>query len=231
MVHNPMNEVNPVIESSWKSALEEEFRQEYFSSLKFFLLKEKADYRIYPPGSQIFNAFNLTPFQKVRVVILGQDPYHGAGQAHGLCFSVPRGTPRPPSLLNIFREMEADIGIHAPPHGDLTGWAQQGVLLLNAILTVRENHAGSHQNHGWERFTDRAIRELSEKREKLVFVLWGNYAIAKSQLIDSSRHLILTAAHPSPLSAHKGFFGCRHFSRINDFLSRNGLGEIDWRLT
>lgn len=230
MVHNPMNNEKPVIESSWKVALEEEFRQEYFLSLKYFLLKEKAEFHIYPPGNQIFNAFNLTPFQKVKVVILGQDPYHGAGQAHGLCFSVTRGTPRPPSLLNIFREMETDTGIPAPAHGDLTGWAQQGVLLLNAILTVRENQAGSHQNHGWERFTDRAIRELSEKRDKLVFVLWGNYAIAKRQLIDSSRHLILTAAHPSPLSAHKGFFGCRHFSQINDFLSRNGLGEIDWRL-
>lgn len=226
-----MNEVNPVIESSWKAVLQEEFRAEYFLSLKHFLLKEKEVYRIYPPGSQIFNVFNLTPFQQVRVVILGQDPYHGAGQAHGLCFSVPRGTPRPPSLLNIFREMEADIAIPSPPHGDLTGWAQQGVLLLNAILTVRENQAGSHHNQGWERFTDRAIRELSEKSERLVFVLWGNYAMAKRALIDGSKHLILTAAHPSPFSAHKGFFGCRHFSKINDFLNRNGRGEIDWRLS
>jgi uracil-DNA glycosylase len=225
-----MEKVSPVIEPSWKAVLEEEFNQDYFRSLKQFLVAEKANYRIFPPGSLIFNAFNITPFEKVKVVILGQDPYHGAGQAHGLCFSVAKGVPRPPSLLNIFREIEADIGITAPAHGDLTSWARQGVLLLNATLTVRENQAGSHQNKGWERFTDRAIRELSIRREKLIFVLWGNFAIAKKNLIDETRHLVLTAAHPSPLSAHRGFFGCRHFSMINDFLHRNGLAVIDWRL-
>jgi uracil-DNA glycosylase len=226
-----MTKVNPVIEDSWKTALAGEFEQEYFVGLKEFLIKEKATYRIFPPGPLIFHAFNCTPFDKVKVVILGQDPYHAAGQAHGLCFSVLDGVPRPPSLLNIFKEIENDLGITMPRNGDLTPWANQGVLLLNATLTVRENQAGSHQNHGWERFTDMAIRMLSEKRKHLVFVLWGNFAIAKRNLIDEQRHHILTAAHPSPLSAHRGFFGCRHFSQINEYLSSHGIEPVNWNLS
>ena len=225
-----MEKLNPVIEESWREILQDEFDQPYFYDLKSFLVQERTKYRIFPPGSRIFNAFNLTPFHKVKVVILGQDPYHGAGQAHGLCFSVQDGIARPPSLINIFRELETDCGIPASLNGNLTKWAEQGVLLLNATLTVRENQAGSHQNHGWERFTDRAIRELSARRENLVFVLWGNFAIAKRAMIDESRHLVLTAAHPSPLSVYRGFFGCRHFSKINDFLRSKGIGEIDWRI-
>jgi uracil-DNA glycosylase len=226
-----MDKVNPVIDASWKEALAEEFEQDYFYSLKQYLIREKTAFRIFPPGGQIFHAFNCTPFDKVKVVILGQDPYHGAGQAHGLCFSVSDGVPRPPSLLNIFKEIEADLGIPMPRSGDLTPWARQGVLLLNATLTVRENQAGSHQNHGWEQFTDMAIRRLSERRENLVFVLWGNFAIAKRCLIDEQRHRILTAVHPSPLSAHRGFFGCRHFSQINSYLSSHGSEPINWSLT
>lgn len=225
-----MEKVNPVIDESWKEVMEDEFSKDYFAELKQFLIREKMTYKIFPPGSLIFNAFNTTPFYKVKVVILGQDPYHGEGQAHGLCFSVPEGVSRPPSLINIFKEIETDLGIQSPRHGNLTAWAKQGILLLNATLTVRQNMAGSHQNKGWEKFTDRAIMELSKRRDKLIFVLWGNFAIAKRSLIDESRHLIITAAHPSPLSAHKGFFGCRHFSQINDFLFRNGMEEIDWRL-
>jgi uracil-DNA glycosylase len=226
-----MEKVKPVIEASWLEVLNDEFNQSYFSDLKAFLIEEKKKYRIFPPGGFIFNAFNLTPFDAVRVVILGQDPYHGPGQAHGLCFSVQKGIPKPPSLINIFREIESDLGFSLPASGDLTKWALQGVLLLNATLTVRENQAGSHQNKGWERFTDKAIHELSERRKGLVFVLWGNYAIAKRSLVDESKHLVLTAAHPSPLSCHRGFFGCRHFSQINNFLHLNGVQEIDWRVT
>jgi uracil-DNA glycosylase len=226
-----MEKVNPVIDSSWLEVLKDEFNQDYFLGLKSFLLQERSKYRIFPPGSLIFNAFNLTPFDRVKVVILGQDPYHGNGQAHGLCFSVLDGVPKPPSLINIFKEIESDLGIQSPAHGNLTKWALQGVLLLNATLTVRENLAGSHQNHGWEKFTDTAIRELSARRNNLVFVLWGNFAIAKRSLIDDSKHMILTAAHPSPLSSHRGFFGCRHFSKINNYLALNGVQEIDWRLS
>ncbi|MEI7500348.1 MAG: uracil-DNA glycosylase [Bacteroidota bacterium] len=225
-----MEKVNPVIEESWRKALADEFEKSYFSELKAFLLEEKKKCRIYPQGKLIFNAFNHTPFEKVKVVILGQDPYHGAGQAHGLCFSVPEGVPQPPSLINIFKEMHDDLGIEMPRHGNLERWADQGILLLNATLTVRENQAGSHQNHGWETFTDEAIARLSLLRKGLVFVLWGNYAIAKKSLIDTSRHFILTSVHPSPLSAHRGFFGCRHFSQINNLLRQNGVEEIDWRL-
>jgi uracil-DNA glycosylase len=225
-----MQPVNPVIESSWKLMLQEEFNKPYFSELKEFLMEERKRFRIFPPGSLIFNAFSHTSFEKVKVVFLGQDPYHGAGQAHGLCFSVPDGVARPPSLINILKELEADLGIPASSRGNLEKWADQGVLLLNAILTVRENQAGSHQNHGWEIFTDAVIRTLSEKRQNLVFVLWGNYAIAKKQLIDANRHHILTAAHPSPLSAYKGFFGCRHFSNINELLRKSGIEEVDWQL-
>ena len=225
-----MEKVSPVMEESWKSILGAEFEKPYFVELKSFLLEEKRKFRVFPPGKLIFNAFDHTPFDKVKVVLLGQDPYHGAGQAHGLCFSVPQGVPKPPSLVNILKELQSDLGIEAPRHGNLTQWADQGVLLLNATLTVRENLAGSHQNHGWETFTDAAITALSQQRSGLVFVLWGNYAIAKRKMIDESRHAILTAVHPSPLSAHRGFFGCHHFSQINNLLNRQGVEAIDWRL-
>ena len=225
-----MDTINPSIESSWKRVLQEEFNKSYFSELKEFLIEEKKKYRIYPPGGLIFNAFNHTPFEKVKVVFLGQDPYHGRGQAHGLCFSVPAGIPPPPSLMNIFKELSDDLKIPPPSHGNLEKWANQGVLLLNATLTVRENQAGSHQNKGWETFTDTVIASLSQKRRNIIFVLWGNYAIAKRNLIDSTHHHILTAAHPSPLSAYKGFFGCRHFSKINEILKQNGMEQIEWRL-
>jgi uracil-DNA glycosylase len=226
-----MEKIDPVIENSWKAVLQDEFNKPYFRELKIFLLEEKRKYRVFPPGHLIFNAFSHTPFDNVKVVLLGQDPYHGAGQAHGLCFSVPDGVPKPPSLVNIFKELHSDLGIEDPSHGNLTSWADQGVLLLNATLTVRENQAGSHQNHGWETFTDMAISQLCERRDGLVFMLWGNYAIAKRSLIDSSRHFILTSVHPSPLSAHRGFFGCRHFSQANNILRQQGVDEIDWRLS
>jgi len=225
-----MERIDPRIEESWKTVLQPEFEQPYFSELKTFLVGERSRFRVFPPGSLIFNAFDHTPFDQVKVVILGQDPYHGAGQAHGLCFSVPEGVPRPPSLVNIFKELSADLGIRPPAHGNLTRWAEQGVLLLNATLTVRENQAGSHQGKGWERFTDAAIRALSEHREGLIFLLWGNYAIAQRELIDLSRHFILTAPHPSPLSASRGFFGCRHFSQVNGLLKQMGREEIVWDL-
>ncbi|MEI7982602.1 MAG: uracil-DNA glycosylase [Bacteroidota bacterium] len=225
-----MEKIDPVIGESWKRMLLEEFDKPYFRQLKGFLMEEKKKHRVFPPGSLIFNAFNHTPFEKVKVVILGQDPYHGAGQAHGLCFSVPRGVPKPPSLINIFKEMENDMGLPMPSSGDLTSWASQGVFLLNATLTVRENMAGSHQNKGWETFTDAAIKSLSDHRKGLIFVLWGNFAIAKKSLIDTPRHFVLTAAHPSPLSASRGFLGCKHFSQINHLLSNSGGGMIDWRI-
>ncbi len=222
--------VDPVIEESWKEVLRDEFARPYFPALRAFLMEEKRKYRVFPPGSLIFNAFNHTPFDRVRVVLLGQDPYHGAGQAHGLCFSVPAGVPKPPSLINIFKELRSDLGIAEPATGDLTRWADRGVLLLNAILTVRENMAASHHNRGWENFTDEAIRQLSQRRCGLVFLLWGNYAIAKRSLIDDSRHLVLTTVHPSPLSVTRGFFGCRHFSKANAYLASQGLDPIDWNL-
>lgn len=225
-----MEKINPVIGESWKAALDGEFNKLYFMELKEFLLEEKKKYRIFPPGPLIFNAFNHTPFDQVKVVIIGQDPYHGDGQAHGLSFSVPEGIPQPPSLQNIFKELEADLGILPPKHGNLGKWTDQGVLLLNATLTVRRDQAGSHQNKGWEQFTDAAIVELSRQRTGLIFVLWGNYAIKKKELIDGAKHYILTAAHPSPLAAHKGFFGCRHFSKINEILRNTGRQEIDWRI-
>ena len=223
-----MQPVNPRIEDSWKSILQDEFDAPYFIALSEFLREEKKKFTIYPPGPEIFAAFNHTPFNRVKVVILGQDPYHGPGQAHGLCFSVPAGIPHPPSLINIFKEIESDLGIPVPISGNLTKWAGQGVLLVNAILTVRANTPTSHQNKGWEKFTDAVIRNLSEKRKNLVFLLWGNYAQAKESLIDSNRHYILKAAHPSPLSASRGFFGCRHFSRTNQILAEQGLKGIDW---
>ncbi len=226
-----MGQINPVIDESWKAVLKEEFEKKYFLELKAFLLEEKRKYRIFPPGKLLFNAFDHTPFDKVKVVLLGQDPYHGPGQAHGLCFSVPDGVQKPPSLINIFKELQADLGFEPPVHGNLTKWADQGVLLLNATLTVRENQAGSHQHHGWETFTDAAITQLSLRRNNLVFVLWGNYALAKRSLIDASRHFILTSVHPSPLSAHRGFFGCNHFSQINNLLRQQGVNEIDWNLS
>jgi len=222
--------VSPLIEESWKEALAGEFGAPYFQALKAFLVEEKKKFTVFPPGSMIFAAFNHTPFHKVKVVMLGQDPYHGPGQAHGLCFSVNSGVAKPPSLINIFKEIETDLGIAPPAHGNLEKWADQGVLLLNATLTVRAHQAGSHQNKGWERFTDAAIRALSEKRSGLVFLLWGNYAGAKQALIDTTQHHVLKAPHPSPLSASRGFFGCRHFSKTNELLTAQGIAPIDWRL-
>lgn len=217
------------IESGWKEALREEFLSEYFAKIKENLLAAKAREIVYPPGNLIFNAFNLTPFERVRAVILGQDPYHGAHQAMGLSFSVPRGVRIPPSLVNIYKEIKSDLGISEPASGDLSYWAKQGVLLLNASLSVGANRANSHSGFGWQIFTDAVIKILSAKRQNLVFMLWGNFAKAKSALIDAQRHLILTAAHPSPL-AGGAFFGCRHFSRCNEYLRAHGLGEIDWDL-
>lgn len=226
-----MEKLNPHLEDSWKQLLRNEFNEDYFLALKQFLVEEKKRYKIFPPGSQIFSAFNHTPFDQVKVVILGQDPYHGPGQAHGLCFSVPDGIPKPPSLQNIFKEIHDDIGIPIPESGNLEKWARQGVLLLNATLTVRANQAGSHQGKGWERFTDAVIRTISENREGIVFLLWGNYAQAKEAIIDTSKHYTLTAPHPSPLSASRGFFGCRHFSKTNIILTNSGRQAIDWSLS
>ncbi|WP_298957308.1 uracil-DNA glycosylase [uncultured Campylobacter sp.] len=217
------------IESGWKEALREEFLSEYFAKIKENLLAAKAREIVYPPGNLIFNAFNLTPFERVRAVILGQDPYHGAHQAMGLSFSVPRGVRIPPSLVNIYKEIKSDLGISEPASGDLSYWAKQGVLLLNASLSVGANRANSHSGFGWQIFTDAVIKILSARRQNLVFMLWGNFAKAKSALIDAQKHLILTAAHPSPL-AGGAFFGCRHFSRCNEYLRAHGLGEIDWDL-
>jgi uracil-DNA glycosylase len=208
----------------------DEFNSDYFYGLKQFLLSEKQNFTIYPPGKMIFSAFNITPYDKVRVVIIGQDPYHGKGQAHGLCFSVPDGIAKPPSLVNIFKELESDLGIKTPINGNLEKWARQGVLLLNATLTVRANQAGSHQNKGWEQFTDAVIQKLSAQRTGLVFLLWGNYAIEKQKLIDPIKHYILKAPHPSPFSANRGFFGCRHFSTTNEILHQINEPEIDWSL-
>ena len=222
--------IDPKISSSWKEALREEFQSQYFTDLKTFLLEEKSKYNIYPPGDRIFAAFDHTPFDEVRVVILGQDPYHGTGQAHGLCFSVPQGIKKPPSLVNIFKEIRDDMGYAIPESGNLEKWAKQGVLLINATLTVRANNAGSHQNKGWEQFTDAVIRKLSNERSGIIFILWGNFAIAKKSLIDITRHFVLTAAHPSPFSSYRGFFGCRHFSKTNELLQDLGKPEIDWKI-
>lgn len=220
----------PDIDESWYKVLREQFEAPYFADLKSFLVEEKQHYAVYPPGKLIFNAFNLTPFDKVKVVILGQDPYHGPGQAHGLSFSVPDGVQFPPSLINIFKELNNDLGIPMAHSGNLEKWAREGVLLLNASLTVRAGQAASHSRHGWEAFTDAAIRALSEEREHLVFILWGNYAIAKRALIDPFKHLILTSVHPSPLSASRGFFGCHHFSKTNNYLIEHNIEPIDWKL-
>ncbi|MEB3196177.1 MAG: uracil-DNA glycosylase [Candidatus Sericytochromatia bacterium] len=224
--------VEPRLDESWKRVLAAEFQQPYFRALKAFLLAERAAGRtFYPPGRLIFNALDRTPFEAVRVVLLGQDPYHGPGQAEGMCFSVPRGVAIPPSLQNIFKELQADLGLANPGHGHLGAWAAQGVLLLNATLTVRAHQAASHHGQGWETFTDAIIRELNVRREGLVFVLWGRHAQQKGRLVDATRHLVLKAAHPSPLSATNGFFGCRHFSAINRWLVARGQAPIDWRLT
>ncbi|MDF1615012.1 uracil-DNA glycosylase [Desulfurivibrio dismutans] len=219
------------LEESWKSLLLEEFAQPYMQQLREFLRQEKAAGKvIYPPGGEMFNAMNLTPFPAVKVVVLGQDPYHGPGQAHGLCFSVRPGTAIPPSLLNIYKELKSDVGFTPPTHGYLKEWARQGVLLLNATLSVERGKAGSHQGKGWERFTDRIVALLSEQGEHLVFLLWGGYAQKKGAIIDRRRHLVLQAPHPSPLSATRGFFGCRHFSQTNAYLTANGKTPIDWQL-
>lgn len=217
------------IEPGWKNRLSQEFEKDYFVRLTGFIKDEYRNSRIYPPGSLIFNAFNVCPFGKVKAVIIGQDPYHGPGQAHGLCFSVKDGVDFPPSLINIFKEIESDIGITRPASGDLTRWAMQGVLLLNATLTVRAHQAGSHQKKGWEEFTDYVIRVLNSEKENIVFFLWGAYAQKKGESIDRSRHLVLESVHPSPLSASRGFFGNRHFSRCNEYLVSKGIEPIDWR--
>ncbi len=218
------------INDSWKEVLINEFESDYFIQLKSFLVEEKKHYNIYPPGSQIFAAFDLCPFDKVKIVILGQDPYHGAGQAHGLCFSVQQGVKLPPSLQNIFKEIETDLGIRNSGNGNLEKWARQGILMLNATLSVRANHAGSHQNKGWETFTNHVIKTLSDQKQGLIFILWGNYAQAKTSLIDANKHHVLTAAHPSPFSVYRGFYGCKHFSKANDLLQQMGQAEIDWSL-
>ena len=220
--------MNVRIEESWKQALQEEFDKAYFAQLTDFVRQEYARTTIYPPARFIFNAFDHCPFNKVKVVILGQDPYHEPGQANGLCFSVAPGTQLPPSLVNIFKEIQEDLGKPFPADGDLTRWADQGVLLLNATLTVQAHYAGSHQRRGWETFTDAVIQLLADKREHLVFILWGSYAQQKSAYINPSRHLILRAPHPSPLSAYRGFFGCKHFSQANAYLQQTGQTPIDW---
>lgn len=220
------------LEQSWKDQLEQEFTVDYFLRLRTFLKVEIASgKKIFPPGPQIFAALDACPFDQVKVVILGQDPYHGPGQAHGLCFSVPLGVEPPPSLVNIFSELEKDLDLSRPPHGNLSGWAKQGVLLLNATLTVESGRAASHQNKGWEKFTDAIISRLNDGRADLVFMLWGGYARKKGALLDRTRHLILESGHPSPLSANKGhWFGNRHFSKCNNYLKSKGMNPIDWQL-
>lgn len=220
--------MNVKIEPSWKAVLAEEFEKDYFSNLTKFVHEEYRTAQIFPPGRQIFAAFDATPFNDVKVVILGQDPYHDVNQANGLCFSVNNGVAFPPSLLNIFKEIKSDIGTEIPQSGDLSRWARQGVLLLNATLTVRAHMAGSHQGRGWETFTDAVIAHLAREREHLVFLLWGAYAIKKGAFIDRTRHLVLTSPHPSPLSAHRGFFGNHHFSRANEYLTAHGKTPIVW---
>ncbi len=219
------------IEESWKEVLKDEFNKPYFQQIPLHIKTEKSQGKtIYPPGSQIFNAFNTTPFDKVKAVILGQDPYHGPGQAHGLCFSVAYGVPPPPSLVNIFKELESDIGVPIPHHGNLTHWAEQGVFLLNASLTVRAGEPMSHAKIGWAGFTNTVIKKISDEKEHVVFILWGKFAQEKSSLINQSKHLILRSVHPSPLSAHAGFFGCKHFSKTNEYLVRHGIDPIDWSI-
>lgn len=219
------------IDSSWKNVLKEEFNKPYFQQIVLHLKTEKNQGKIiYPPGSQIFQAFNITPFSNVKVVILGQDPYHGARQAHGLCFSVQPPTPAPPSLVNIFKELQDDIGIQVPNHGNLTKWAEQGVFLLNASLTVRSGEPMSHAKIGWALFTDTVIKKISDEKKHVVFMLWGKFAQEKRSLIDESKHLVLRSVHPSPLSAHAGFFGCKHFSKANRWLMSKGIDPVDWQV-
>lgn len=222
--------INPIIHESWKDALKHEFAQPYMEELKAFLVEEKKHYTLFPRGSDMFNAFNASPFESVKVVILGQDPYHGAGQAHGLSFSVQSGVPLPPSLQNIFKELVSDIGCAYPKNGDLTSWAQQGVLLLNTLLSVRSGEPFSHKEKGWEHFTDQVIRTLSEEREHIVFILWGAPAGKKTALIDERKHLILKAPHPSPLSSYRGFFGSKPFSQTNAYLHHWGIEPVSWCL-
>ena len=223
--------IDPKLEPSWKAHLAEEFRKPYFVELKRFLKEEKRNGSvIYPPGPLIFNAFNKTPFDTVKVVILGQDPYHGPGQAHGLCFSVQPGVKPPPSLVNIFKELHSDVGFQIPVHGNLEKWAEQGVLLLNACLTVRAGQPGSHHGKGWEDFTSAVVKTLNDQKEGLVFLLWGKPAQVKGSIIDPKRHHVLKAAHPSPFSAHSGFFGTRHFSKTNAILEKSGRAPIDWQI-
>lgn len=222
--------MNLQIDPSWKAALANEFTQDYFAQLMDFVANERAKHTVYPPEHQVFEAFNRTPFEQVKVVILGQDPYHGPNQAHGLCFSVQRGMAIPPSLRNIYKELQSDLGITPPTHGHLIRWAKQGVLLLNATLTVRADSAGSHQKRGWERFSDAAIAAVAQQRQHVVFMLWGNYAQSKATLIDDTKHCILKAAHPSPLSASRGFLGCKHFSQANYYLEQHGIEAIDWEI-
>ena len=220
--------MNVQIEESWKKQLQPEFEKDYFIKLTDYVRSEYKRTQIFPPGKLIFNAFNLCPFDKTKVVIIGQDPYHGPGQAHGLCFSVNDGVPFPPSLKNIFKEIQDDLGILVPESGNLTRWANQGVLLLNATLTVRAHQAGSHQKKGWEEFTDATIRALAEQREHLVFILWGAYAQKKGAFIDRNKHLVLASAHPSPLSAYNGFFKNKHFSQANEYLVAHGMEPVCW---
>ena len=222
--------MNVKIEQSWKEVLQREFEQDYFCNLVAFVKQEYASGTVFPPGNEIFAAFDATPFDRVKVVIIGQDPYHGERQANGLCFSVAEGIQFPPSLLNIFKEIHDDIGTEIPTSGDLTRWAKQGVLLLNATLTVRAHCAGSHQGKGWEIFTDRVIELLNQRQQPMVFILWGNNAKAKEKLITNPNHLIIKSAHPSPLSAHYGFWGGRYFSRTNEFLESTGQEPVDWRI-
>lgn len=225
-----MQAIQPQIEESWKVILREEFQKKYFAELKAFLTLENKLYSVYPKGRNIFAAFNLCSFNSTKVVIIGQDPYHGEGQAHGLSFSVPKGIKPPPSLKNIFKELQSDLNFKIPNHGDLTNWTKQGVLLLNATLTVRAKQAASHQKKGWEQFTNRVIKEISAKKQGIVFLLWGRFAQNKKVLIESNKHHILTAPHPSPFSAHSGFFGCKHFSKTNYLLSKQNQDPINWQI-
>ena len=220
--------MNVKIEESWKNILSEEWNKDYFIRLTDFVRNEYATTQIFPPGKEIFAAFDATPFDNVKVVIIGQDPYHDVNQANGLCFSVRDGIPFPPSLLNIFKEIQDDLGTPIPTSGDLSRWAHQGVLLLNSTLTVRAHSAGSHQNKGWEQFTDEVILQLAQRKENLVFILWGAYAIKKGAFINRMKHLVLTSPHPSPLSAYRGFFGCKHFSQANKYLTEHGKTPIEW---
>jgi uracil-DNA glycosylase len=217
------------IDPTWKAVLNDEFEKEYFIKLTEFVRQEYRTYAVYPPGSLIFNAFNLCPLNSIKAVIIGQDPYHGPGQAHGLCFSVREGVEFPPSLINIFKEIEMDLGIPRPSSGNLERWASQGVLLLNATLTVRAHQAGSHQRRGWEQFTDSVISKINSEKQNIVFFLWGAYAQKKGESIDRLKHLVLESVHPSPLSAARGFFGNRHFSRCNEYLKEHGIEPINWQ--